>query len=149
MAKRLDFEKVNVRNIAGGNLYKVNLAVNKQQSEVMMQTNQSASQNELNMLKNSTLKNGNRLSQLSGVHNMSQTAFDSNKNDHWNINDPWIDRSQQNSPNLTGYGKSLDHQSAFNKLASPIRSPYKDYDEPCMRQKVTLPRVTANSKYKD
>ena len=39
MAKRLDGDRVNARNIAGGNLDKVNLAVNKQQSEVMMQTN--------------------------------------------------------------------------------------------------------------
>ena len=62
MAKRLDGENVNARNIAGFNLDKVNLAVNKQQSEVMMQTNQTASQNELNMLKNSILKNGKRLS---------------------------------------------------------------------------------------
>ena len=62
MAKRLDGENVNARNIAGVNLDNVNLAVNKQQSEVMMQTNQTASQNELNMLKNSILKNGKRLS---------------------------------------------------------------------------------------
>ena len=109
MAKRLDGDRVNARNIAGGNLDKVNLAVNKQQSEVMMQTNKSASQHELNLLKNSILKNGKRLSNLSGINHMSQTAFNSTNNDRWNLNDPRIDRSQQISQMLTGYGKSLDH----------------------------------------
>ena len=50
---------------------------------------------------------------------------------------------------LTGYGKSLDNQSNYNKLASPARSPYKDYDDPSSRQKITLPRVTAHSQYKE
>ena len=40
---------------------------------------------------------------------MSQTAFNSNKIDRWNLNDPRIDHSQQSSQMLTGYGKSLDH----------------------------------------
>ena len=78
---------------------------------------------------------------------MSQTAFNSNKNDRWNIIDTRIDCRQQISQMLTGFDKSLDHQSAFNKLASPIHSPFRDYEQPSSRQKITLPRVTAHSQY--
>lgn len=75
---------------------------------------------------------------------MSKTAFNSNKNDRWNINDTRIDSKQQISQMLPGFGKSLDHQSAFNRLVSPIHSPYRVYDEPSSRQKITLPRVTSH-----
>ena len=96
MAKRLDGEKVNARNIAGSNLSNVNLAVHQQRSEMMLPGDREDDVVMFGPDRKPILKSGKRGKtqnlMAATSSNLSQSSFN-NTGKHWHKKDPKVDRA--------------------------------------------------------